>query len=231
MTDLCIDTSAATRLALVEGGQVVSRAEDPSTRRHAESLTPLLRQLLESAGRAPTAAAAGLTRVLVGTGPAPFTGLRAGLVTARVIARAAGVPIYGVSSLDIIARGALDLLPPDSGVVAISDARRKELYWGRYFAEGPDDVRLDGRLEVGAPQSLLNSVGDSRDFIVAAGQVPPHAADMLTSAQCAPCVDFDPALMSRIVSARLNRGDSANLGTEPLYLRRPEIHGQAMERM
>lgn len=231
MTDLCIDTSASTRVALVEGGEVIARAHDGSTRHHAESLTPLVREVLRSAGRPEEAARAGLARVLVGTGPAPFTGLRAGLVTARVIARAAGVPVYGVPSLELIARAALDLLAPDACVVAISDARRKELYWGRFLAEGPDDVRCEGRLEVGAAHSLLNALRGASDLVVAAGAVPAHSAEALAGAESGPLVELDPAVLSRIVSARLQRGQGDSLRTEPLYLRRPEIHGQPMERM
>lgn len=71
MTDLCIDTSASTRVALVDDGEVIARAHDDSTRHHAESLTPLVREVLRSAGRPEEAARAGLARVLVGTGPAP----------------------------------------------------------------------------------------------------------------------------------------------------------------
>ncbi len=231
MTDLCIDTSAQTRVALVEKGEVIARAHDDSTRHHAESLTPLIRDVLRKAGKSEEAARAGLTRVLVGTGPAPFTGLRAGLVTARVIARAAHVPVYGVSSLALIARAGLDLLAPDACVVAISDARRKELYWGRFFAEGPDDVRCDTRLEVGSAHSLLNALRTSSDRVLAAGSVPTHSAEALAGAPFGPLVELDPALLSRIVTARIQRGQEASLSIEPLYLRRPEIHGQPMERM
>ena len=231
MIELCIDTSAFTTVAVVSEGEVCSRARGDSTRRHAEDITPLVRQALEKAGLPPEAARAGLDRVNVGTGPAPFTGLRAGLVSARVIARAASIPVYGSSSLDLVARAALDLLPPETSVIAISDARRKELYWGRYTAEGPDDVRLDGRLEVGTAQSLLNTLRGGDELLVAAGSPPAHSAEALASAEFGPAVELDPAILSRLVAARLARGAEAALGTEPLYLRRPEIHGRPMERM
>lgn len=231
MTDLCIDTSAFTSVSLVRNGEILSCVRDESTRHHAENITVLVRRALEEAGLAPQARGAGLSRVLVGTGPAPFTGLRAGLVSARVIARAASIPVYGTSSLDLIARLTLDLLPPEASVIAISDARRKELYWGRFRAEGPDDVRLEGRYEVGSAHSLLNSLREDAAVIVCGGQVPAHSAQALSVAEFGPQVTLDPAVLSRIVDARLARGESSALNTVPLYLRRPEIHGQAMERM
>lgn len=229
MIELCLDTSAATRIAVVRDSIAVGHAHMDSPRHHAESITPLIREALEAAGLPPEAARAGIERVCVGTGPAPFTGLRAGLVSARVIGRASGAPVYGASSLDLIAREALDVLSPHAHVFAVLDARRRELYWGHYEADGPDDVRLIGRLEVGSAQSLMNSMRDTDAFIVSAGPLPAHSQTALAPARLGPMVSGDPAVLSRLVVSRLARG--AEVGTEPLYLRRPEIHGRPMERM
>ena len=46
---------------------------------------------------------ADLTHVVAGTGPGPFTGLRVGLVTARALGDALGIPVHGVCSLDAVA--------------------------------------------------------------------------------------------------------------------------------
>ena len=136
-----------------------------------------------------------------------------------------------MSSLDAIARAALDLLPRETRVLAISDARRKELYWGLYTAEGADDVHLEGRLEVGSAAALLSSLRQRDLLIVSAGPIPAHSAEALAVAEFGPQVELDPAIFSRIVSARLARGEADSLSTAPLYLRRPEIHGQPMERL
>ena len=126
MTELCIDTSGATAVSIVRDGQVIGASRNESGRHHAESITPCVLEALEDAGLPADASHAGLDAVCVGTGPAPFTGLRAGLVSARVFAKAAGIPVYGVCSLDAIARLALDHLSPDTHVYALTDARRKE---------------------------------------------------------------------------------------------------------
>ena len=140
MREIALDTQAATAVAILEDGRVTGRAHNDSVRHHAESITPLVRDALAAADLPPVLAEAGIDRILVGTGPAPFTGLRSGLVSARVLARVAGVPTYGVCSLDVIARQGLDLLARDMRVYAIADARRRELYWGSYVAAGPNDV-------------------------------------------------------------------------------------------
>ena len=231
MREIALDTQAATAVAIIEDGRVIARAHNDSGRHHAESITPLVREALQAADLPATLGGAGIDRVLVGTGPAPFTGLRAGLVSARVLARVAGVPAYGVSALDVIARHGLDLLAPDTRVYAIADARRRELYWGSYLAAGPDDVTLEGRLEVGDVASLLAAMRHAPGLVVAGAPIPAHSAPALARADLGPQIELDPAVMSRIVATRLTRGESDRLGTDPLYLRRPDIQGQPTARL
>ena len=231
MREIALDTQAATAVAIIEDGRVIARAHNDSGRHHAESITPLVREALQAADLPATLGGAGIDRVLVGIGPAPFTGLRAGLVSARVLARVAGVPAYGVSALDVIARQGLDLLAPDTRVYAIADARRRELYWGSYLAAGPDDVTLEGRLEVGDVASLLAAMRHAPGLVVAGAPIPAHSAPALARADLGPQIELDPAVMSRIVATRLTRGESDRLGTDPLYLRRPDIQGQPTARL
>ena len=231
MREIALDTQAATVVAIIDEGRVVGRARNDSGRRHAESITPLVRAALENAGLPPTLANAGIDRVLVGTGPAPFTGLRAGLVSARVLARVADVPAYGVCSLDVIARQGLDVLAPETRVYAIADARRRELYWGSYVAAGPNDVTLEGRLEVGDVSTLLSAMHSAPGLVVAGAPIPVHSSSALARADLGPQVELDPAVMSRLVATRLAHGQGDRLRTDPLYLRRPVIQGQPAARL
>ena len=231
MREIALDTQAATTVAIIDDGCVLGRAQNDSGRHHAESITPLVREALVAAGLPAQLAHAGIDRVLVGTGPAPFTGLRAGLVSARVLASVAGVPAYGVSALDVIARQGLDRLPPDTRVYAIADARRRELYWGSYVAAGPDEVTREGRLEVGDVSALLGAMRTAPGLVVAGAPIPAHSADALAHVDLGPQVSLDPAVMSRIVATRLSRGEDDRLRTDPLYLRRPDIQGQPTARL
>ncbi len=231
MTILCLDTSQATSVALVHDGTVLARARNDSGRHHAESITPLVRKCYEDAGLSPAVGDGNLEAVVVGTGPAPFTGLRAGLVSARVFAATAGAPVYGVSSLDIIARQALDHLSPTDEVAVVTDARRKEIYWALYRAQGPDDVRLLEGPEVGAASQLGNILRNGSVRIVSAGEIPAHSQEALAGMNTGPSAPLDAAVLARIVVARKARGEDTRMGTEPLYLRRPDIQGQPAERM
>ncbi len=133
---LGIDTSTDVRVGLAdETGILASRAVTDS-RAHAEQLMPLVNAVLVEAGR--TLADVGL--IVVGVGPGPFTGLRVGVVTAQTLGFALGVGVRGVCSLDAVAAGQAAGYA-DGEFLAVSDARRREVYWARYTADGR---RVDG---------------------------------------------------------------------------------------
>lgn len=121
---LAID-SATTRVVVAAGttgGELLDAAEWPAGYRHGETLLPAIDDLLRrvEVGRA------GLSAVVVGTGPGAFTGLRVGLATAKGLAQAIGCPIIGISTAAALLAGgpsdAVLLLPagPSDRLVATS---------------------------------------------------------------------------------------------------------------
>ena len=129
---LALDTATpAVTVALHDGRRVLAEIVTVDARRHGELLAPSIAKVIADAGAEP----GDLTAIAAGVGPGPYTGLRVGVVTARVFARTLGVPVYGVCTLDVIARAAR---PVAAGreFIAVTDARRKELYWARYAASG-----------------------------------------------------------------------------------------------
>ncbi|WP_350257818.1 tRNA (adenosine(37)-N6)-threonylcarbamoyltransferase complex dimerization subunit type 1 TsaB [Scrofimicrobium sp. R131] len=220
MLELCLDTSAGASVAVVEDGAVLARAREDNPRRHAEELGVLLETVCRAAGIDGPIRRAPWDRVCVGTGPAPFTGLRAGLITAQVFARTAGVELYGVPSLAIVARGALDLLPDGHEVLAVTDARRQEVYWARYRAAGPNGLEELSAPAVGRPESLGAQLRQGDAVLVGPGA---HLVRAVLPASVGPVDEADAAVASRLVAAGLARGE--DLPAQPLYLRRPDIHG------
>ena len=128
---LAIDTSAGTSVALVDAGRVLAEADEPGTRRHAEAIGILLRNVLAEAG----VVSRDITGVVAGMGPGPFTGLRVGIAAARAFAFGIGVPVHPVASHDAIAFG------KGERVLVVTDARRREVAWSLY---DPDVTHLDG---------------------------------------------------------------------------------------
>jgi tRNA threonylcarbamoyl adenosine modification protein YeaZ len=134
---LAIDTSSpAVTAGVVTVGPDVSVAVERTAlapRGHGEFLTPSIAGCLDDLDITPRDIAA----VVVGTGPGPYTGLRVGMVTGAAFADAVGIPVYGVGSLDAIAAAAQD----EGELIVVTDARRREVYWAHYDAQGD---RVDG---------------------------------------------------------------------------------------
>ncbi|OMH23102.1 tRNA (adenosine(37)-N6)-threonylcarbamoyltransferase complex dimerization subunit type 1 TsaB [Tersicoccus phoenicis] len=158
---LSLDTSAGASAALLDGtarsvsdGAVLAEWASEDTRHHAEQLAPAVAGLLDrldSSGASPGARPRP-DAVVVGTGPGPFTGLRAGIMTARTLAFAWDVPCWGVGSLHALARQAADAGASGHYLVA-TDARRRELYWAHAHA-GAEGVEMIDGPHVGAPDTL-----------------------------------------------------------------------------
>ncbi|PYC78066.1 tRNA (adenosine(37)-N6)-threonylcarbamoyltransferase complex dimerization subunit type 1 TsaB [Streptomyces tateyamensis] len=129
---LAFDTATpAVTAAVHDGTAVLAETYQVDARRHGELLLPAIGRVLAEAGVAKQE----LTAIAVGVGPGPYTGLRVGLVTAAALGHALGLPVHGVCTLDAIAHQARaeGLTGP---FTAATDARRKEVYWADYDADG-----------------------------------------------------------------------------------------------
>lgn len=175
MHTLVIDTSYGSTVGFVGCDPVV----EEDSRTHVEKLQPNIDRAARAAGIAP----ADIMRVVVGIGPAPFTGLRAGIVAAKAIAQATGAEILGLDDLtpqaammhyahcsdprladvaflkDVPARKDGDVYL----TLAVNDARRKQLYFtllaDPYDGEGNDGALID--MDIDGAQSIAARVNDA----------------------------------------------------------------------
>ncbi|WP_250309529.1 tRNA (adenosine(37)-N6)-threonylcarbamoyltransferase complex dimerization subunit type 1 TsaB [Gardnerella sp. Marseille-Q2328] len=159
---LVIDTSFGSTVGIVGHEPIV----ETDSRTHVERLQVNIAKVVENAGLKPQ----NIDRVVVGVGPAPFTGLRAGLVAAKAIAFANNAEIFGCDSLlpqslmmrsgaftQALKNGGIstDLLLnlPNSDdtndsrtrhyVLSLNDARRRQVYFALYDDEGKAVVSMD----------------------------------------------------------------------------------------
>jgi tRNA threonylcarbamoyl adenosine modification protein YeaZ len=243
---LAFDTATpAVTVALHDGRRVLAETTTVDARRHGELLAPSIAKVVADAG----ADQRDLTAIAVGVGPGPFTGLRVGLVTARVFGRTLGLPVHGVCTLDVLARAAW---PAAAGreFLAVTDARRKELYWARYSALGerltgpsverPADIPADLPVAGQAVSLYPDQLGEPiwPEHPSAAGLATLVAEAILAAASpsaASPGADATPGsgatptaaatLASSITSASASTlvpAPAILLPPEPLYLRRPD---------
>ncbi len=199
MLTLALDTATPrSSCALLEGEKLLGERETKAV-----SVLAAADALLAEAGFTP----ADLDRIVCGTGPGSFTGIRIGLAAARGLALALALPLAGVSTLDALREGVPGSLP-------VIDGSRKEIF-----------TLIEGRPAVTRPEQLAPApgtlcVGDGavryRALLEAAGaEVPPDASEL------------------HLVRARFHARLATDFGSaelvEPLYLRIPDAE-KALER-
>lgn len=196
---LALDTAtSAVTAAVHDGDTVVAESTTIDPLRHGELLAPAIESTLREAG----IQVGDLTRIAVGVGPGPFTGLRVGIVTARTLAATLRLPLDGICTLDVLAYA----VSADEPFAVATDARRKEVYLAHYrrpterigdpIVARPAEVAFAGPVAGRGPELYPEA------FPVAISPVYPSAADL-----------------ARLVVS----GAARVLPPEPLYLRRPDV--------
>nr|WP_227468264.1 tRNA (adenosine(37)-N6)-threonylcarbamoyltransferase complex dimerization subunit type 1 TsaB [Microbacterium sp. YJN-G] len=182
---LAVDTSLGTAVAVIDAdGRTVAEASTPDPLGHAEVIGDLLAQI----------ARPGITHVVAGMGPGPFTGLRIGIAAARTFALGRGIPVVAVPSHYAIAL--------DAGVTGqfavVTDARRREIAVSVF----------DGRDADGIPQLRIPTRLEKRGSEIAEPVVE--------------ALELSAAALAR-VGARAIAAGRVLADAEPLYLRSPDV--------
>lgn len=185
---LAVDTSLGTAVAVIDAdGRTVAEASAPDPLGHAEVIGDLLTQVAQP----------GITHVVAGMGPGPFTGLRIGIAAARAFALGRGIPVIPVPSHFAIARTLLE-----EGVAGpfavVTDARRREIAVSVF----------DGADADGIPHLLIPARLEKQGTPL---ERPAHEA-----------VELHAAALAR-VGARVIAAGRTLTGAAPLYLRSPDV--------
>ncbi|PRO66367.1 tRNA (adenosine(37)-N6)-threonylcarbamoyltransferase complex dimerization subunit type 1 TsaB [Alkalicoccus urumqiensis] len=191
MIMLTIDTSTfALSVAVVDHDRTIGEWTTHLKKNHSIRLMPAVRMLLEECDLS----LQDLDAVAVAKGPGSYTGVRIGLMTAKSLAWAAGLPLYGVSSLSVLAANARgsQLISP------FMDARRGQVFTGLYrfengklMQEKPDQIRMhdDWLHELaagGEPVTLISPDYSKHQELISQTlgelELPAHAQDHLPRA-------------------------------------------------
>ena len=209
MLVLVLDTATpAITAALADVGEreIQLRAQRVTVdgRAHGELLAPSIDAVLDEAGVRPQ----DLSAIVAGVGPGPFTGLRAGLVTAATMSSALGIAVYGVCTLDALGAATTGT------VLVATDARRREVYWAVYrdgLASTQPKVSKPAEVAIDiASAGVLHGVGEGAE----------KYAEVLGVSAGAPTYP-PPIEFARLAAARV-RGKAPSEPLTPLYLRRPD---------
>src|SRR5262245_29338184 len=129
---LMIETSSrAARVALALGDSLLAEARLDEVRRQARDLAPAVAELLRGQGWK----ARDLQGVIVSLGPGSYTGLRVGIISAKVLCYAVGCPLVGVETFSAIALQA----PADAvRLYVLADAQQDKVYVQPFARSGPE---------------------------------------------------------------------------------------------
>ena len=234
-TVLVIDTSYGSTVGIVGREPIV----ETDSRTHVEKLQVNIALSLEGAGLEPR----DIDCIVTGVGPAPFTGLRAGLVAAKALSFATGATLIGQNVLEpqhrwnLIRRG--DHAPQHRHVLtlAVNDARRKQLYF-ELCASGPGGSAVEPliAMDIDYPANIVERVNTVVGEYARTAQVDVtvdvvgHGAGKYASAfdelsRLGDIVDesvLDQGSQGLRIFAAEALLHAGNTPVEPLYLRRPD---------
>jgi tRNA threonylcarbamoyladenosine biosynthesis protein TsaB len=128
---LLIETSGrVAQVALAEGEALLAARRLDEARRQARDLAPAVAELLAGAGWKP----GDVSAVVVSRGPGSYTGLRVGVMSAKVFAYAAGTALVAIDTFAAVAAQA----PPEARPLdVIADAQKQKVYLQRFERGAP----------------------------------------------------------------------------------------------
>lgn len=214
---LAFDTATDVVTVAIGGAEPLGAIQLASGRTHAERLVPAIRALAADTG----VPLDRLTAIAVGIGPGRFTGLRVGVTTAKVMAQALRIPVVGIGTLDLVA---YPLRHTRREVVAVVDARRREVFWARYRPV-PGGLERVGDVAVDPPHEVVAELEAAGVDVLLAGDGADRYREVLGALDHAelagPAFGAPSALaLLELAVGRLEREEFVSpLELVPVYLR------------
>ncbi len=133
---LFIDTATALLQVALFGDNMIDLHTHIGKNDHSKTLMVEIESLLKRND----IKASDLTEIIVGEGPGSYTGVRIGVVVAKTLAYTLDIPLYKVSSLEVIASSRNGVVP------VIIDARRGNVFCAAYNVDNNFEVVVEPAL-------------------------------------------------------------------------------------
>jgi len=213
---LAIETTAPVgSLAFVRDGELVRDWPLPTEKRSAATLAAELQRALRAIAWAPK----GIQLVAVSIGPGSFTGVRIGLVTAKVFAYAVGARLLGVNSLDAVVENIPDSYSP---LIAIADAQRGEITAKVFEWDSANGWQTREQVALVRPEDLVNMLPSEETFWFTGPGLYKYREILGNQSRVVPEAFWNPTAVgvAKVAWKRFLDGQSDDLWTlKPIYYR------------
>ncbi len=221
-------TAIIASVALLRDGKPLASFHVENGNTHSETLLPMAKALLESAG----VGVDDIDLFACSTGPGSFTGVRIGVATVKGLAFGKNKPCVAVSSLEALAQS----LVPSSGILCpVMNARRGQVYNALFEVKDGELCRLteDRALAIEELEAELSSL--QRPFYLCgdgAELVRRHLRAVTPSPTPPLLVGQNACSVAMCADRAARRGDTVtDAALKPVYLRLPQAERERLERL
>jgi len=218
---LAIDTSTDTAsLALVQDSTVLAELTWRCEQNHSVELLPRLADLLSRT----KSSLQSISCIMVAKGPGSFNGLRVGVSTAKGLAFSLGIPVVGISTLEVEAYQHAETNLP---ICPIFNAGRGEIATAIYQMKGNEWRRISSE-HITTVETLCSQITTKTifcgEFVASiAGQLRKQLKQRAIISSSTARLRR-ASFLAELGQQRLKAGNYDNPATlHPLYLRRPPI--------
>ncbi|MGV3740373.1 MAG: tRNA (adenosine(37)-N6)-threonylcarbamoyltransferase complex dimerization subunit type 1 TsaB [Gammaproteobacteria bacterium] len=216
MNLLAIDTSTEVAGVALSKGADIYGLEQEGVRQHAQFLLPMTQSLMQEHNITWDA----LQGIVFNAGPGSFTGLRIACSIAKALAYAHDLPIFGITSMEVLAYQAR--AKTSVGVLAAGDARMQEVYWAYY---PPHAVLTAIEIQVSPVHSI--QISDANPIVLAGWGLEHYHQQWPTSLQTQFIDHYEmypkAETLIRIVQSEQRKPTSAE-NALPFYVRNQVTH-------
>lgn len=214
MRILGLDTSTnAVSAAIAEDERLLGQAYLHVTKKHSETLLPILDQLLTDCGYS----IKDMDAVAVTAGPGSFTGVRIGVASASAFAYALSCPVYEVSTLDAL----LAMAPSGLLTCALLDARRDQVY-----VKAQDGSRIVIQESAQSLRDVLSSLAGCTPVLFTGDGACAHEQEIRAAMQGAlflpEAASYPTAAGACVCAAQAGARKRTHETVRPTYLRLPQ---------